>query len=820
MERVKVRDDADRLRRLLGGILDASSEKIFVFEAVGLRILEANRRACDKLGYADDGLAGRLATDILAGHAADDLRRILAPLLDGSAERLILHTLCRRRDGTTYPVELRLQAVDDQPPTVLAIAGELGGDGRVERALKRVNRAMTALTRATEAMIHAADWQELLDRVCHIVVEVGGYRLAWVGWVRHDEARTIEPVSKCGVAVDYVDKARITWGDEPHGCGPAGTAVRSRQLQVAHDTSVAGSFGPWSEAALRHGLGSMISLPLAVQEQVVGVLNIYAAEADAFDADEVRLLDDLARNLSYGIGALRAEEQRRRAESELKESEERYRALVELSPDAILAHRRGRIVFANAAADRAFRVPEGETLIGRQILDLVHPVDRDAARERVEASIVPAQLVEEKLVRFDGDVFHAEVMVSLVAFHGLDARLVVVRDITDRKQVQDQLVQAAKLATLGEMAAGMAHELSQPLNVIRMSSEGALMLMRRGRATDDYKRKQFQLIADQTRRMAEIIDHIRIFSRKDTGAVEMFDAAEAVRLAIELFERQLRGDNIRVSATYPDAACPVLGRPVQLEQVIMNLLANAADSVRDKRRRPGSDGLQGRLEVVTTCSEDLGLVWIAVSDNGTGIPEKTLDRIFEPFFTTKDVGRGTGLGLSVSFGIVDAMDGRIDACNNKEGASFVVTLPLAACTGSSLGQEPAAAGEQPSAPPRDHHLLVVDDEAEAVEAMAGYLRECGYRVSVAANGVDAWETFQADPAELVITDLRMPKGDGRELIGRLRGRDPLLPIIVVTGEMGMTERLSDELDDELAVVLNKPVSLAFLAETVDQFLQS
>jgi PAS domain S-box-containing protein len=808
----------------LGRILDAYPDEIYVIDPADLCIVQANGGSGQALGYAADELAGMPATTIMAGHSVQTLGELLRPLLAGDRDVLEVSGTHRRKDGRSYPVEVRFRLSDGDGATLLvAVATDVGQRRAVEERLRRINRAMTTLTRATEVLIHASDTMQLLDEVCRIVVDVGNYRLAWIGTVRHDESKSIVPIARYGTGVGYVDDAVISWSEfDPRGLGPTGTAVRARKPQVARFTATQSSYGPWRDAALHYGFGSSVALPLVVFDQVTGVLNIYASEPDAFDADEMRLLDDLARNVSYGLAALRTELRRRRTERELKESEERYRALVELSPDAILAHADSVVVFANAAAQRVFRVTSGDSLIGRPVLDLVHPDHRQSAQERMMAQTVPTQLVEERLLRLDGEDFYAEVVITELTLHGERTRLVVIRDVTERRQVRDQLVQAAKLATLGEMAAGMAHELSQPLNVIRMAAEGALMLIRRGRASEEYKSKQFDLIADQTRRMAEIIDHIRIFSRKDTGEVETFDAAVAVRMAVELFERQLRGDAVVISTTYPHTPCPVVGRPVQLEQVVMNLLANAADAVREKQRSASDGAFHGKLEVVTTCSEDLGLIWIAVSDNGTGIPAPALTRIFEPFFTTKEIGRGTGLGLSVSFGIIAAMNGRLDACNNKEGASFVITLPLAPSATCITTLEAAAqsggemaAGTGGRGKPR--HLLVVDDEPEAVEAMAGYLRESGYRVTTAANGLEAWDAFQADPAEVVITDLRMPKGDGRELIGRLRERDPLLPIIVVTGHMGSTERLDDE-DDDLAVVMKKPVSLHTLADMVDQFL--
>lgn len=821
MERVEAHATAEQPASRLGRILDASSDEIFVFDAETLRLLQANKGARLTLGYEGAELTSLTLPDILPELPPERFQATIAPLRSRTREQVVLETVHRRKDGGSYPIEVRLQlAASEQPPVIVAIVTEIGERRAFEAALKCTNRAMTVLTRATQAMIHATDAQRLLEEVCRIAVDVGGYRLAWVGWAHHDEAKSVEPAASCGDGA-YLDGVRISWAeDDECGRGPTGLAIRTRTPQISRDTATDQRFSPWRDAALRHGFGSTVALPLVVQDEVIGAFNLYAAEPDAFDADELHLVEDLARNLAYGITMLHADAQRRRAEAELKESEERYRALVEMSPDGILAFRNRRVVFANDAANRIYRVPCGETLIGRDALDLLPPARRTGAGARFKQALVPARPIEEQMQRLDGEIFAAEVMASEIAYHGLQTRLVVVRDITDRKRVEDQLIQADKLATLGEMAAGMAHELSQPLNVIRMASEGALMLIGRGRATDDYKQKQFELIAGQTHRMAEIIDQIRIFSRKDTGAIEIFDAAEAVRLAVELFDRHLRGGTVTMDVKLPDRPCPVLGRPVQLEQVVMNLMSNAVDAIREKRREPGCEALPGRIEVFAAATDEQAS--ITVRDNGTGIPREARERIFEPFFTTKEIGRGTGLGLSVSFGIISSMSGRIDAFNGKEGASFVVTLPLAksACRAAPPPAPDDHGDTRPIHHPAaaDHHLLVVDDESVAAQAMAAYLREWGYRVSTAINGVEAWQLFQADPAELVITDLRMPKGNGRELIGRLRQHDPLLPIIVVTGHMGPTEKLSEEVGDELAVIMHKPVSLQSLAETVGQFL--
>ncbi|TDI58493.1 MAG: hybrid sensor histidine kinase/response regulator, partial [Alphaproteobacteria bacterium] len=396
-------------------------------------------------------------------------------------------------------------------------------------------------------------------------------------------------------------------------------------------------------------------------------------------------------------------------------------------------------------------------------------------------------------------------------------------DITERKRVEAELIQSAKLATLGEIAAGMVHELSQPLNIIRFAAEGSVLRMEKGTFGAEDQKRQFETIDSQCGRMAKIIDNMRVFSRKDDAAEEIFDPAESVKTAVDLIEAQFRADGIDISTELPRRASPVHGCMVRLEQVIINLLTNAHDSIVEKRETgaAGSDW-GGRIEITARHHEADKAMTISVIDNGLGIPEGEVEKIFQPFYTTKQAGSGTGLGLSVSHGIIEAMAGRLSVRNLDEGARFDITLPCAAVAGGEAATGPSP---RPRKPRTDRgrspcHVLVVEDEPEAAQAMARYLEELGHRVSIAGDGKEACETFSQDPADVVVTDLRMPRMKGEELVKRLRERSPDLPIIAVTGHVGPTEELNEELKAQVVRIFKKPVSLARLGEAVEEIIRS
>lgn len=250
-------------------------------------------------------------------------------------------------------------------------------------------------------------------------------------------------------------------------------------------------------------------------------------------------------------------------------------------------------------------------------------------------------------------------------------------DQTQRRMEENKLYQMSKLASLGEVATGLAHEINQPLGVIRLAAANAISGMKRG-LPPDHLASKLERILQQTVRMSRIIDHMRIFGRKSDEHLQPSHATDAVEGALQVVGAHFRLDNIEV-ATRAEADLPeVLCRQDQLEQVIINLLQNARDAINERRARLEED-VPGRI-CVTVAREHLPsapeTVRIEVEDNGGGIPQDAIGRLFQPFFTTKPPGKGTGLGLSVSFGIIRDHGGSLAVRNGPEGAIFTIQLPV------------------------------------------------------------------------------------------------------------------------------------------------
>jgi two-component system NtrC family sensor kinase len=367
----------------------------------------------------------------------------------------------------------------------------------------------------------------------------------------------------------------------------------------------------------------------------------------------------------------RTEEDLRRALEVVHHAESRFSQLVEASPDLVFIHREGRFLYANPSfATLAGR--SAAELAGTSVLDWVHPEDRPALRERLRAS-GRLHAMEGRLVGAGGRVTPVEFISAEVQMPDGPARVSIGRDLTERKRAEDRLHRADRLAALGTLAAGVAHELNNPLSFVLSNAEWAVERLTRtaGPSACELTEVVRALgdVVQGAQRMKVIVSDLRTAARDESASDTL--AAIDLRRVVE-FAAQLTGGELRRRARLvvdADPVPPVFGSETRLGQVLVNLLVNAAHAM-------PAEGLDRNEIRVRLRPEPDGRVSISVSDNGCGIADSVRPRLFEPFFTTKPVGEGTGLGLWVCHGIVAAHGGEIEVESELgKGTTFRVLLP-------------------------------------------------------------------------------------------------------------------------------------------------
>ncbi len=365
--------------------------------------------------------------------------------------------------------------------------------------------------------------------------------------------------------------------------------------------------------------------------------------------------------------------ERKRAEQALQESEQRYRALVNLGAEAgeavvMLQDTEQEMAVQRFVNDEWPRVTgySREELLSMSFFDLVHPKHRQASMERhqrkMRGEVIPG-LFEISVIRKDGTEVFVELTSAYTTYKGERVIVCYIRDITERKRTEEQLTVTDRLASIGELAAGIAHELNNPLTSII----GFSQLLLDKDVPDDVK-DDLRIIHSEARRTAEVVKNLLIFARKHAPVKQMVNINSIIEKVLELRAYEQKVSNIQVINRFAFDLPEVVADYFQLQQVFLNIVINAEYFMTEADQR-------GTLTITTQRTGDI--IKASFADDGPGISKENLGHLFDPFFTTKEVGKGTGLGLSICHGIITEHGGRIYAESEPgKGATFIVELPI------------------------------------------------------------------------------------------------------------------------------------------------
>ncbi len=994
---------------------------ILILYAQDLRIVEVNDRALAAYGYSREELLRLNARDLRAPATFSEIDGQLK--LIEEEKGFVYETLHRRNDGSIFPVEVSSRVIEIEGRKFYqSIMRDITERKNAEKKIKRLTRVYAVLSDINQAIVRVRDRQRLFDETCRIAVEDGLFKLAWFGVV--DEATgVVHVLATAGASHGYVEKLRITVGDEPSGRGPTGSALREGNYVICNDIEHDERMTGWREEALANGFHSSAAFPIATFGKTHAVFSLYAGEKNFFDAEEIKLLEEMSQDISYAMESIKLEEDRKLIDEALKKSEVKYRDLVEQAADGIFIvdkewnilfvnprscemlgyreeellhlnikdtyapedmdvadHRkkdtqsgsnlqferkmrmkngrvfpvevsvrvlrdgnfqgivhdltertlaetalresearfreladmlplavfeidgRGNLTFANKNALTTFGYDQTDYERGLNVFQIIVPDDRSRAIEKAMAvmngeksagteytamrkngehfpvmvytnalanekkglrgivldlteqkraeeqlrlqgaalqsaanaivitdrdgnvtwvnssysrltgysfeevigkntrllksgkqgpefyknlwdTILSGRMWNSELInkRKDGSVYNEEMTITPVRNEEKQIThfIAIKQDITERKKLQEQLIQAQKMEGIGTLAGGIAHDFNNILGIIL----GYSTLLAHTKNDAGKFSDNMAAINQAVQRGANLVRQILTFARKSETTFELVDvntmAKELLSMLMPTFPKI-----VSFSHKFQESLPSINADPSQLHQAILNLCVNA----RDAMPKGGTLSIwTGRIssESLRTRFSDAGdteYISVAVSDTGVGMTDHLKSRIFEPFFTTKEPGRGTGLGLAVVYGIVNAHHGFVDVESEQgKGTTFRLYFPIHA----GLKEENKAGKPKDRVSPHgsSEAILVVEDEELLLNMVRVLLEENGYTVFTALDGKEALAVYELhrDEINLVLTDMGLPRLSGTEEFIRLKEINPDIKVILASG---------------------------------------
>ncbi len=771
-------DASDARGRQLQAVLDAIPAPIF-FKDAGGAYLGCNAAFERYLGTPRERFLGKTVFAVAPPDLAE-LYQKADDALFASGGTQIYETRVQWADGTRREVIFHKAPIQDPAGRVTGLAGamlDVTDQRAAERALRDRLLQHAALTLIVTQVLKEEDPRRLVEAALQLTVDAQDAAIGSVLELVHDRGRwTVRCAAGAGPAV-----ARPLEED-----ALARRLVESGAPLVTDDGAALGLPVPPSLAG--EATFSAAAVLVGTRDAPRGVLAVYDRPPRRFTEDDVQALEIVAHVLAVGLG-------RHSALDVVRSTEASFRLLVESVPDLVMIHERGRIVYANPAMQRVLARPL-EAIVESAPLEWIHPGDHAAVRPYLDGT-APMPPIELRMRSADGGWVTAEFLSIGVEMSGLPVRIAIGRDLTERRQAKERLESAQRLAAIGTLAAGVAHELNNPLTFVLANVEHVASTLRRLRGApadaDGWDESLHALddALDGAQRMRSIVRDLRTMARAEDARADPADVRRLLESAAHLAWNEVRARARLVWDIGP--LPPVRGSEGRLGQVFLNLIVNAAHAI------PEGDPGAHVIRLSASLRPD-GNVEISVSDTGAGIPPEHLSRIFDPFFTTKPAGMGTGLGLWVCHNIISAYGGSLDVSSAVgRGTTFRVILPAA---------EPGEAaarprGEDVSAGQPRRRLLVVDDEP-LVAAMVRRQLSSDFVVDAASGTADALARIASDRYDAVVCDVVMEGPNGLQFLDALRRQVPELAerVLFVTG--GVASACADLLAASGVPCLPKP----------------
>jgi PAS domain S-box-containing protein len=638
-------------------LFDYSNDAIFIMDLWG-NIIDVNRRACKMYGYSKEEFLRLHAQQLIAPEDLDDVVDF-DKLWDTSGT--ISEWTHLKKDGSSFSAEVSARIIQYADQKVIqGIVRDVSRRKLAETEIQEKSKELQALYRIVSGFARHMDEDSILrDSVREILplLRIGrGFCI-----LRGEENAPHRMVAQHGIS-----KARF----EDRTIRAFCEALLRRASVAGITTRITSAEAQANDRKALRELETVVlfSVPIKSKREILGLLALCTHKEIQLPEGKLNLLNTIGHQLAVAVENIRLYQH-------LKKSELRYRSLMECANDAIFLcnPESFTIVETNRKAAELWDQPM-DTLVGKQLWE-IFSAENKAVLKGVLQSIseeTPTKPMELGAKKADGSKFPFELSGQVLDIAGVQIMLISGQDITDRKNLQEQLLQSEKLFTVGQLVSGVAHEINNPLCGI----VGYVQLLGMRKDLGEDVLADLEKITRSTNRAKRIVENLLAFARKYKPERKYMDINETIESILELRAHDLRMANIKILKELDPSLPRIFADRHQLQQVFINIINNAHEAIAEAHR-------EGSLTIKSEVKEDK--ILLHFTNSGPGIPGAILRKVFDPFFTTKPIGEGTGLGLSIAYGIVKAHEGNIYAKSDQgKGTTFTVELPILRDEGECL----------------------------------------------------------------------------------------------------------------------------------------
>ena len=795
--------------------IDNAPDGVLVLNNNG-QFIDVNKAFSDIMGYSIEELIHLSIHDLLSEEFHEIGMKHFKKIIEkGKAKEDILH---KHKDGSK--IWLAVNAIKLSETTILGFVKNITERKMDEEKIKNLNRVYALLSNINQTIVRINNRQELFNEACRITIEDGEFLMAWIGLVNNDTNK-VDVTASAGNVGNYLSNINIDLNDKILSNGPTGQAILKGGAYYTIDIESDERMIPWRDDALKHGYRSSIALPIKLSGKVVGAFTLYSSEVGFFNEDEVKLLDELATDISFALDIIEQENIRKNAEKALFESEERYRVIANNSKDIIVKFGTdGKISYVSPACIDKLEI-EPSKLIGQSVFRFFHPDEVPRLRIYQEELLneMAQSIVKHRLRKADGTYIWFESNTQII--HDEDGKIkevvAICRDISDvvksaeltKEKEEAELANKAK----SEFLANMSHEIRNPLNSII----GLSNMLAKAEMSNENK-EMLNSILISSNNLLNIINDILDFSKIEAKKVSIvnvnFDIENIINEIYSIFKPTAEHKKIDFICEFENDVPPVLfGDGGKLKQIIINLTSNAIKFT--------ESGFVKILISKNKIENKKINLKIEISDSGIGIKKKDFKKLFQSFTqldsSTTKLFSGTGLGLAIIKNLSELMNGNISfASEYGKGSTFTVCIPFEIPVEKQL-KEPKKI--KTNLVNNKIKILLAEDDAINQLYMKSFLASKGMVVDTAFNGIQAIEKFKAETYDLILMDGQMPRMDGIEATRIIRelekDKDTHTPIIAITGYAVSGDKenfIAKGMDD----YISKPVDEVKLIELIQK----